>query len=140
MMVVGLVFLVRFGLGPMSYAAATPGGLFAPMLVLGAQSGLVLGTLFCRWFPYLAEHPAAFAIVGMAAFFTAVVRGPSNRNHFGHRDDGILHASSANVASLLRGHDSASLAGRSTNLRFPDAVCCTTTHSSPEVTIASLTT
>jgi Chloride channel protein EriC len=44
MMVVGLVFLVRFGLGPISYAAETPGGLFAPMLVLGAQSGLVLGT------------------------------------------------------------------------------------------------
>jgi H+/Cl- antiporter ClcA len=52
------------------------GGLFAPMLVLGAQSGLVLGTLFCHWFPYLAERPAAFAVVGMAAFFTAVVRAP----------------------------------------------------------------
>jgi chloride channel protein, CIC family len=76
MMVVCGVFLVRFGLGPLSYAAGTPGGLFAPMLVLGAQSGLVLGTLFCRWFPYLAERPAAFAVVGMAAFFTAVVRAP----------------------------------------------------------------
>jgi chloride channel protein, CIC family len=75
-MVVGFVFLVRFGLGPVSYAAETPGGLFAPMLVLGAQSGLVLGTLFCRWFPYLGERPAAFAVVGMAAFFTAVVRAP----------------------------------------------------------------
>ena len=49
MMVVGFVFLVRFGLGPVSYAAATPGGLFAPMLVLGAQSGLGLGTSH-RWF------------------------------------------------------------------------------------------
>jgi CIC family chloride channel protein len=76
MMVVCGVFLVRFGLGPMSYAAGTPGGLFAPMLVLGAQSGLVLGTLFGRWFPCLAERPAAFAFVGMAAFFTAVVRAP----------------------------------------------------------------
>jgi CIC family chloride channel protein len=76
MMVVGGVFLVRFGLGPLSYAAGTPGGLFAPMLVLGAQSGLALGTFFCRWFPYLAERPAAFALVGMAAFFTAVVRAP----------------------------------------------------------------
>src|SRR5271169_6389074 len=76
MMVVVGVFLVRFGLGPLSYAAETPGGLFAPMLVLGAQSGLVLGTLFCRWFPDLAERPAAFAVVGMAAFFTAVVRAP----------------------------------------------------------------
>jgi chloride channel protein, CIC family len=31
-------FLVRFGLGAVSYAARTPGGLFAPMLVLGAQN------------------------------------------------------------------------------------------------------
>jgi CIC family chloride channel protein len=76
MMVVGAVFLVRFALGPVSYAAATPGGLFAPLLVLGAQSGLVLGTLFCRWFPYLHQRPAAFAVVGMAAFFSAVVRSP----------------------------------------------------------------
>jgi chloride channel protein, CIC family len=74
MIVCGLL-LVRFGLGPLSYAAGTPGGLFAPMLVVGAQSGLVLGTLFCRWLPYL-ERPAAFAVVGMAAFFTAVVRAP----------------------------------------------------------------
>jgi len=76
MMVVAGVFLIRFGLVPVSYAAGTPGGLFTPLLVLGAQSGFVLGTLFCRWFPYLAERPAAFAVVGMAAFFTAVVRAP----------------------------------------------------------------
>jgi len=76
LMLVSGIFLVRFALGPLSYAAGTPGGLFAPMLVLGAQVGLVLGTLFCRWFPYMAERPAAFAVVGMAAFFTAVVRAP----------------------------------------------------------------
>src|SRR5262249_42074170 len=34
-----LAFAVRFGLGVVSYAARTPGGLFAPMLVLGAQLG-----------------------------------------------------------------------------------------------------
>jgi chloride channel protein, CIC family len=53
LMVVGGIFLVRFCLGPLSYAAGAPGGLFAPMLVLGAQSGLVSGILFCRWFPHL---------------------------------------------------------------------------------------
>ena len=76
MMVVAGVFLIRFGLGPLSDAAGAPGGLFTPSLVLAAQSGLVLGTLFCRWFPYLAERPAAFAAVRTAAFFTAVVRAP----------------------------------------------------------------
>ena len=76
LLVVGCFFLIRFALGPMSYAAGTPGGLFAPMLVLGAQSGLILGTIFCRWFPALSEQPTVFAVVGMAAFFTAVVRAP----------------------------------------------------------------
>jgi chloride channel protein, CIC family len=76
LIVVVYVFLLRFVLGPVSYAAGTPGGLFAPMLVLGAQIGLVQGTFFCRWFPGLGERPAAFAVVGMAAFFTAVVRSP----------------------------------------------------------------
>jgi CIC family chloride channel protein len=74
--VISLVFLLRFGLGAVSYAARTPGGLFAPMLVLGAQGGVVFGTLCRAWFPTVAPNPAAFAVVGMAAFFTAVVRAP----------------------------------------------------------------
>ena len=41
-----LMFLLRLGLGALSYAAATPGGLFAPLLVLGAQLGLFIGLLF----------------------------------------------------------------------------------------------
>jgi chloride channel protein, CIC family len=68
--------MLRFGLGAVSYAARTPGGLFAPMLVLGAQSGVLFG-LFChQWFPTLAPQPTALGVVGMAAFFTAVVRAP----------------------------------------------------------------
>jgi CIC family chloride channel protein len=71
-----LAFLVRFGLGPVSYAASTPGGLFAPLLVLGAQLGLYFGLLCQLAFPDLHVQPEAFAVVGMAAFFTAVVRSP----------------------------------------------------------------
>jgi CIC family chloride channel protein len=71
-----LVFLFRFGLGPVSYAARTPGGLFAPLLVLGAQLGLLFGFLCRLTFPGLDLPPEAFAVVGMAAFFTGVVRAP----------------------------------------------------------------
>jgi len=71
-----LIFLIRFGLGAISYAAATPGGLFAPILVLGAQIGLYFGLLCQLAFPSLNVQPVAFAIVGMAAFFTGVVRAP----------------------------------------------------------------
>jgi chloride channel protein, CIC family len=69
-------FLVRFALGPVSYAAGTPGGLFAPMLVLGAQFGFVCGAVCRALLPYLDVQPEAFAIVGMAAFFAGVVRAP----------------------------------------------------------------
>jgi CIC family chloride channel protein len=74
--VLPLVFLLRFGLGAVSYAARTPGGLFAPMLVLGAQLGVLFGALCRLTFPGLDMPPEAFAVVGMAAFFTGVVRSP----------------------------------------------------------------
>ncbi|HKA80214.1 MAG TPA: H(+)/Cl(-) exchange transporter ClcA [Xanthobacteraceae bacterium] len=71
-----LALLIRFMLGPISYAAGTPGGLFAPLLVLGAQSGLLFGAACQLAFPGLDIQPAAFALVGMAAFFTGTVRAP----------------------------------------------------------------
>jgi CIC family chloride channel protein len=71
-----LLFLFRFALGALSYAAGTPGGLFAPMLVLGAQSGVLFGVLLSLGFPDLAPTTTALGVVGMAAFFTAVVRAP----------------------------------------------------------------
>jgi chloride channel protein, CIC family len=71
-----LVFLLRFGLGALSYAAGGPGGLFAPMLTLGAQSGLMFGALCKTFFPGAPIQPEAFALVGMAAFFAGVVRAP----------------------------------------------------------------
>lgn len=74
---VALAFVIRFGFGAISYAAATPGGLFAPMLVLGAQTGLVFGRIASLLFPNFPADPGAFAVVGMTAFFTAVVRAPA---------------------------------------------------------------
>jgi CIC family chloride channel protein len=71
-----IAFLIRFALGPLSYASATPGGLFAPLLVVGAQSGLLFGVACQFLFPDLGLPREAFALVGMAAFFTGVVRAP----------------------------------------------------------------
>ena len=71
-----LAFLLRFVLGAASYAAGTPGGLFAPMLVLGAQLGLLFGSVASQPFSDPRMPATAFAVVGMAAFFTAVVRAP----------------------------------------------------------------
>jgi CIC family chloride channel protein len=70
------VFLLRFALGALSYSAGTPGGLFAPLLVLGAQFGLFFGLVCELAFPGLHVQPEGFAVVGMAALFTGIVRAP----------------------------------------------------------------
>jgi len=71
-----LVFVLRFLFGAACYGVRAPGGLFAPLLLLGAQVGLLCGAV-CSWaFPALGIQPQAFAVVGMAAFFTGVVRAP----------------------------------------------------------------
>jgi len=62
-------------MGPVSYAAGTPGGLFSPMLLLGAA----LGSLFAMALSAtgLCEVSATnFALIGMAALFAGVVRAP----------------------------------------------------------------
>jgi chloride channel protein, CIC family len=73
---VPVVLLLRFALGSLSYAAQTPGGLFAPMLVLGAQGGWLYATVCEHSFPALDVDPKSFAVVGMAALLTAIVRAP----------------------------------------------------------------
>ncbi|WP_380173215.1 chloride channel protein [Kineococcus sp. DHX-1] len=70
------VLALRFVLGVVSYAALTPGGLFAPMLVLGSQCGLLVGLVAVHLTPGSAPEPAALALVGLAAFFTATVHAP----------------------------------------------------------------
>ena len=71
-----LLYGVRLLLSTTSYAAGTPGGLFAPMLVLGAQSGMFFGLAAEVIFPGIGVQPESFAVVGMAAMFTGIVRPP----------------------------------------------------------------
>ena len=73
--VVGIL-AVRFFLGIISYAALTPGGLFAPMLVMGSDLGLLVGLLGAAAVPSLTPDVAGMALIGMAAFFTSSVRAP----------------------------------------------------------------
>ena len=72
---IALLFVVRWVLGPLSYAGGTPGGLFAPLLLLGASLGALFAGASDSLMPGTAGH-AAFAIVGMAALFAGVVRAP----------------------------------------------------------------
>jgi len=70
------IFLLRFFIGPWSYAANAPGGLFAPMLLLGASFGALFGDVLNYFLPSLGISSVACAVVGMATLFTACVRAP----------------------------------------------------------------
>ncbi|TPG34967.1 ClC family H(+)/Cl(-) exchange transporter [Mycolicibacterium hodleri] len=74
--IVGFLVL-RFVAGPLSYAAAVPGGLFAPLLALGTLWGvLFVGGFEAVWPGHHTSLAVPMAIVGMAAFFGATVRAP----------------------------------------------------------------
>ncbi|CAN3130445.1 ClC family H(+)/Cl(-) exchange transporter [Mycobacterium sp. smrl_JER01] len=67
----------RFVTGPLCYSAAVPGGLFAPLLAVGA----LWGTLFLGGFAAIWPNDTAFlalpmVLAGMTAFFGASVRAP----------------------------------------------------------------
>jgi CIC family chloride channel protein len=74
--VIPLWFVVRFGLTMTSYGTGAPGGIFAPLLVLGALIGLAIGQIAHAIAPGVLPQPAIVAVVGMAAYFTAIVRAP----------------------------------------------------------------
>jgi CIC family chloride channel protein len=71
-----LIFIFRLILGAVSYAIETPGGMFAPMLALGAELGVIF-SMIAKNLGFVATTPApAFALVGMTALFSGVVRAP----------------------------------------------------------------
>lgn len=71
-----LLFCLKFLLLIICYCSGVPGGIFAPLLTLGAILGIVLGELGkAMAIPFVAT-PAAMAVVGMASLLSAVVRAP----------------------------------------------------------------
>lgn len=60
----------------LTLGSGNSGGVFAPSLFTGAMLGGALGHLFAGWFPNTPINPGAFALVGMAALFSATARAP----------------------------------------------------------------
>jgi CIC family chloride channel protein len=70
------IFCLRFILGPLSYAAGTPGGLFTPIMLLGASFGAFFALTLNFLIPSLGLSVIACAVVGMGALFTASIQAP----------------------------------------------------------------
>ena len=70
------ILIMKFFYTMFCYSSGFPGGIFLPMLVIGALSGKVYGEVLNHYFEIPNEIIVHFMILGMAAYFTAVVRAP----------------------------------------------------------------
>lgn len=67
-----IYFVVRFVGSMLSYGAPVPGGIFMPILVLGA----LLATLVIHLHLLAAGNYINLVVIGMAAYFGAIERAP----------------------------------------------------------------
>lgn len=59
-----------------SYSTSLPGGIFLPILVIGALSGKIYGQILTNYFNFDYSFSILYVLIAMTAFFTAVVRSP----------------------------------------------------------------
>jgi CIC family chloride channel protein len=72
----GTLLVVKVIATSLTIGSGGSGGVFAPSLFMGAMMGGVFGHLVHTWFPTITAAPGAYALVGMAAFFSAAARAP----------------------------------------------------------------
>ncbi|BBM53093.1 chloride channel core [Leptotrichia trevisanii] len=71
-----IILVLKFFYTMLCYATGAPGGIFLPMLVIGALTGKVYGEILNHYFSIPNDIIVHFMLLGMAAYFTAVVRAP----------------------------------------------------------------
>ncbi len=74
--VVALLFFGKIIATVLAYGSGGSGGLFAPTLFIGGMLGALVGLIFQPAFNYSNEIVGALALLGMGAFFAAVIRCP----------------------------------------------------------------
>ena len=60
----------------LSIGSGGSGGVFGPSMVIGGCAGAAFGQAAHQLFPGLVPYPEAYAVVGMAGFFSGVARAP----------------------------------------------------------------
>lgn len=71
-----IFLLVKFIFTFISFASGAPGGIFFPLLVLGALVGNIFGIIACNAFGVPQEYIVNFIILAMAGHFAAIVKAP----------------------------------------------------------------
>ena len=73
---VALTFVVKFLFSAVSFGSGAPGGIFFPLLVLGALLGGIFAMAGVEVFGMDPVYVNNFVLLSMAGFFTAIVRAP----------------------------------------------------------------
>lgn len=71
-----LVFVLKFSATAICFSSGISGGIFLPTLLIGAMLGSLVGTVGGFIFPEATASLGAYALVGMGAYFVAVIRAP----------------------------------------------------------------
>ena len=71
-----LVLVVKFVFSAVSFGSGAPGGIFFPLLILGAMIGGAFAMIGTQWFGLQQQYINNFVLLAMAGFFTAIVRAP----------------------------------------------------------------
>jgi len=71
-----LLLIGKFLFTLICYSSGIPGGIFLPMLVLGAIMGKIYGMFLVDFMGYQEGYIIYFVILGMSSFLTAVVKAP----------------------------------------------------------------
>ncbi len=71
-----LLLVLKYLFSMFSFSSGAPGGIFLPILVLGAYIGAVFGTVVVPAFGWQHDLIFKFVIISMAGFFAATVRSP----------------------------------------------------------------
>ncbi|GAP02127.1 chloride channel protein [Fructobacillus pseudoficulneus] len=71
-----LMVVARFVFSMISYGSGLPGGIFLPILTLGALNGAMIGQVFVLLHWMAATYLIDFIVIGMAAYFAAIGKAP----------------------------------------------------------------
>lgn len=66
----------KFIFSMISFGSGVPGGIFFPLLVLGALTGALFGNFAHGWLGIESQFIQNFIILAMAGYFSAIVRAP----------------------------------------------------------------
>lgn len=60
----------------LSLGSGGSGGIFSPSLFIGSTTGILIGSIFENFIPYFSGSASLYALIGMAAVLSGVIRAP----------------------------------------------------------------